>query len=406
MRGPSTRRVVVPTREGMGVRRRSAFYKKKKELQKDLGRGAEDPENWRRGGTGRRRARIKSENRYIRVFDSAAACTVHRVVRQGKERTKEGKWTSGYDALCHWEGLGLYRKVKMAFVREIDSNSGLYSPSAIKCPKINSCCRSTVSWKHEAPEFRVLKSMSRWGPDSGDGCGQDARRALRWPQLDAPSTRRPNAPDSLAPRANTASSRANTATNNFRVRSHPRRCHPAQVKSKNDANEQLARQLTRRLEDVQDGTENLRLDLATAEDLLLAANAHRQELVEQVASAEEAHEEEVRALKANIRHLRSAAPAAPAPSSSNSVGAPAPCPIDPSAYPFTAPTLTPSPLRPAKLMSARQRTARSTPYPRKLAPSAKGKHAKENGGEANLAAVVLKRKRDHGGMMGRVGTMP
>jgi hypothetical protein len=41
--------------------------------------------------------------------------------------------------------------------------------------------------------------------------------------------------------ANTASSRANTATNNFRVRSHPRRRHPAQVKSKNDANEQLAR---------------------------------------------------------------------------------------------------------------------------------------------------------------------
>jgi hypothetical protein len=32
-------------------------------------------------------------------------------------------------------------------------------------------------------------------------------------------------------------------------------------------------QLTRCLEDVQDGTDNLRLDLATAEDLLLAANA-------------------------------------------------------------------------------------------------------------------------------------
>jgi hypothetical protein len=49
-------------------------------------------------------------------------------------------------------------------------------------------------------------------------------------------------------------------------------------------------------------------------------------------------------------------------------------------------------------MSSGQRTARSTPYPsdRKLAPSAKGKRAKENGGRVNLAAAVLKRKRDHG----------
>jgi hypothetical protein len=41
-------------------------------------------------------------------------------------------------------------------------------------------------------------------------------------------------------------------------------------------------------------------------------------------------------------------------------------------------------------MSAGQRTARSTPYPRdrKLAPS-----AKENGGKVDLAAAALKRKR-------------
>ncbi|KAJ7858103.1 hypothetical protein B0H13DRAFT_1902034 [Mycena leptocephala] len=193
----------------------------------------------------------------------------------------------------------------------------------------------------------------------------------------------PNAPNSRA-------SCANTATNNFRVRSHPRLAATSKDASSYAI---FSLQLTRRLKDVQDGANNLRLDLATAEDLLLAANAHRQELLGQVASAEEAHEEE------NTRHLRSAAPAAPAQSSSNSVGAPVPCPVGPSASPFTAPTLTPSPLRPAKLMSAGQRTARSTPYPsdRKLAPNAKGKHAKENGGKVNLAAAALKRKRDHGG---------
>jgi hypothetical protein len=38
----------------------------------------------------RRRARSKSENRYIRVFDSAAACTVHRVVRKRNERGESG----------------------------------------------------------------------------------------------------------------------------------------------------------------------------------------------------------------------------------------------------------------------------------------------------------------------------
>ncbi|KAJ7834317.1 hypothetical protein B0H13DRAFT_1914128 [Mycena leptocephala] len=64
---------------------------------------------------------------------------------------------------------------------------------------------------------------------------------------------------------------------------------------------------------------------------------HRQELVEQVASAEEAHDEE------KIRLFRSTTNSATVESPSNSLAAPAPCPVDPSAS-----TVTPSPLRPRK----------------------------------------------------------